>query len=91
MIGEEIYNRKKFAFAINYGKALRVGVMNTNFIVCHICKHLLLREYVRCTNNDAKEFTPTYKNSPNTYYRHILACEYGYLYEDTLAPESLRQ
>lgn len=43
-----MYIAKKVNFVRLYGYARRNYKANTNFIVCHMCKELIIDEYLRC-------------------------------------------
>jgi hypothetical protein len=62
----------------------RKGINNTNLIVCHHCKELITREYVRCSRFGMTPFDGGCQHSPTAYYHRLVA--FDYCYEADAAP-----
>lgn len=77
-IGEEVFLSKRIQMMGLFGSAKQGNKLNTNYIVCHCCKEVILDGYWRCRYKPPRVMTPTSTNSPHTYYRHMLAFDYQY-------------
>ena len=82
LIGDEMYFEKKMDFMRKFNHVQKLGINNTNLIVCHCCKKIIEKEYVRCTNSDMTSIVRHYRNSPKIYYQRLIAYDYCYSYKD---------
>ena len=82
IIGEELYFNKKIELMNKLGQVQKLGIKNTNLIVCHMCKQVVEKEYVRCSRSDMTPIIRHYSNSPKVYYLRLIAFNYCYYSED---------
>ena len=73
-----MYLKKKISFINVYSTSQRLGLSNANLIVCHICKKLVKKKYIRCAEIDTKHIERTHLTSPYVYYQRMIAVDYRY-------------